>query len=209
VEDISASKLPFRPDVIASVHYRNLIKQHVIEACEARIFNLHPSLLPKYRGCSSLTWALINGECKAGFTFHYIDQGCDTGDILLQREVDIEEFDTQATLVNRVMFEAMKYFMTAFELASIRRAGKPQVGLGSYYRRGCPHGGVIHPEWDDVTVERFIRAMANPPLPVATYMGRSVYTIEEFRTIRDETPEWKKSPSITYPDVTPGENSTR
>jgi UDP-4-amino-4-deoxy-L-arabinose formyltransferase/UDP-glucuronic acid dehydrogenase (UDP-4-keto-hexauronic acid decarboxylating) len=195
LENISTATLPFRPDIIASIHYRNLIKPNVIEACDSRIFNLHPSLLPDYRGCSSLTWALIDGESKAGFTFHYVDNGCDTGDILLQQVVKIEEFDTQATLVYRVMFEAMNHFETVFEMVSAGRAGKAQEGTGSYHRRGCPYGGVIPPEWREEKVERFIRAMTNPPLPVATFMGRPVHTIEEFRSLRSAWPDGMESRS--------------
>ena len=81
--DISKSKLPFVPDVICSIFYRYIIREHIIRACGGRIFNLHPSLLPKYRGCSSLTWALINGEEFIGFTFHYITNKIDEGKILL------------------------------------------------------------------------------------------------------------------------------
>ncbi len=98
--NISKSELPFKPDVICSIYYRYIIKQPIIEACNNKIFNLHPSLLPNYKGCSSLTWAMVNGETKTGFTFHYIDKKIDTGRILLQKEIDIEYFDNQTTLYN-------------------------------------------------------------------------------------------------------------
>ena len=87
-----------------------MIKQDVIDIVNGKIFNLHPALLPKYRGCSSVTWAMINGEKECGFTYHYIDKGCDTGKIILQKAIKIEDFDTQLTLYNRVMFESMDYF---------------------------------------------------------------------------------------------------
>jgi methionyl-tRNA formyltransferase len=73
-KNISKTELPFKPDVSCSVFYRYIIKDWVIESCNGKIFNLHPSLLPDYKGCSSLTWALINGEKKTGFTYHYIDK---------------------------------------------------------------------------------------------------------------------------------------
>ena len=97
LEKISAENLPFLPDVICSIYYRYIIADSVINIVKGKIFNLHPALLPKYRGCSSLTWAIINGENQCGYTFHYIDTGCDTGNIIIQKSVKIEDYDTQLT----------------------------------------------------------------------------------------------------------------
>lgn len=182
-ENISRVDLPFIPDVICSVYYRNLIKRHVIKACKGRIFNLHPSLLPKYRGCSSLTWALINGEEFTGFSYHYIDEGCDTGPVLLQRRMRIEAWDTQETLYHRVMFAAMQEFVQALEMVNTGHEGAQQVGESSYYPRGCPYGGVIDPAWDEAKIERFIRAMIYPPYPPASYKGKKIRTMREFKDV--------------------------
>ena len=89
---INKDNLPFKPDIICSVYYRNQIPPEVINACEKKIFNLHPSLLPKYRGCSSLTWAMIKGDKQAGFSFHYIDDKFDNGNIIIQKKLPIFEF---------------------------------------------------------------------------------------------------------------------
>ncbi len=62
LENVSKVAIPFTPDCVASIYYRNIIKKPIIEACDGRIFNLHPSLLPRYRGCSSLTWAMIEAK---------------------------------------------------------------------------------------------------------------------------------------------------
>jgi methionyl-tRNA formyltransferase len=179
LESISSKNLPFTPDLIASVYYRNIIKRGVIEACRGRIFNLHPSLLPAYRGCSSLTWAMVNGETQAGFTFHYIDEGCDTGRILLQEALDIEPWDTQATLYARVQFEAMQRFPAVVAKVLAGDPGREQVGQPSYYRRGCPYDGQINPAWSAETIERFLRAMTNPPYPPAKLGDREVFTLQD------------------------------
>ncbi|MCA9192100.1 MAG: hypothetical protein KDB03_10065 [Planctomycetales bacterium] len=181
LENISRSKLPFKPDVIASIYYRHMIKKPVIDACERRIFNLHPSLLPRYRGCSSLTWAMINGEAQAGFSYHFVDEGCDTGNIIIQQAIDIEDFDSQATLYQRVGFMAMSRFSEVLELVLSGTTGRVQVGTPSYYRRGCPHDGKIDMTWPTDMIERFIRAMDYPPYPSATLNGRPVRSLSEFR----------------------------
>ncbi len=186
-QDISHSRLPFTPDIVASIYYRNIVRPWVIEAVGGRIFNLHPSLLPQYRGCSSLTWAMIDGQRWAGFTYHYIDAGCDTGNIILQQRVAIHPFDTQETLYQRVAFEALGKFRLALRSVIAGDEGVPQVGAASYNRRGCPYGGEIDPDWPEEQVERFIRAMVFPPYPVATYRGKPVHTLEEYRRLRQQS----------------------
>lgn len=179
---ISNSELPFAPDIICSIYYRHIIDRNVIDSCRGKIFNLHPSLLPKYRGCSSLTWALINNEKVAGFTYHYIDEGCDTGDILIQRSLKIEEWDTQQSLYMRAMFLSMEYFNEVFEMVARGVKGSPQTGLTSYFPRGCPYDGQIDLSWDNEKIERFIRAMNHPPLPPARLGNELIYSIDDYLT---------------------------
>lgn len=64
----------------------------------------HPSLLPKYRGASAINWALINGETTTGVTLFWVDQGIDTGPILLQKEVAVEPDDTTGSLYFNKIF---------------------------------------------------------------------------------------------------------
>jgi methionyl-tRNA formyltransferase len=180
IDRITANALPFKPDLIVSAYYRHLIKPDVIERAEGRIFNLHPSLLPKYRGCSSLTWAMVRNEPLVGYTYHYIDAGCDTGNIILQKPVPVEPFDTQQTLYLRVMFAAMGDLMSVAELVLGGFPGVAQSGEVSYFKRGAPHGGVIDPAWPDADIERFIRAMTFPPYPYATYAGTPIRTWAEY-----------------------------
>jgi methionyl-tRNA formyltransferase len=184
-EGISMKTLPFVPDIICSIYYRNIIKKDVINVCKGRIFNLHPALLPKYRGCSSLTWALINGEKEVGYTYHYIDEGCDTGKIIIQKSVGIEDWDTQLTLYYRVMFLAMDDFLKAFDMVKSGYEGREQEGIVSYYPRGCPHNGEIDDSWSLEYIERFIRAMYFPPYKPATYKGVEVNTLAEYLSLKN------------------------
>ncbi len=180
LDNISKSTLPFQPDCIASIYYRYIIKRPVIDACQGRIFNLHPSLLPTYRGCSSLTWAMIEGEQQVGFTYHYVDEGCDTGDIIVQQPIELLPYDTQATLYRRVAFRALESFGDAFEYASSGRPGTPQEGTPTHYKRGCPHDGIISADWPREKVARFIRAMVHPPYPVAKFNGSEIHSLADY-----------------------------
>lgn len=178
-EKISIKNLPFTPDLIISVYYRYLIAEDVINSANGSAFNLHPSLLPKYRGCSSITWAMINGEEYGGFTYHYLTKDIDSGNIIFQAKEKIYEFDTQATLYNRIMFKGMDAFNEVLRLVSKGYEGIPQVGESSFYYRGCPYDGEINPSWDLSKKKRFIRAMINPPYPPSKYKGNEIYKIDD------------------------------
>lgn len=183
LDKIGVENLPFIPDMICSIYYRYIMKQDVIDIVNGKIFNLHPALLPKYRGCSSLTWAMINGEDECGFSYHYIDAGCDTGNIILQKTMRIEDFDTQLTLFHRVMFESMNYFLEAVSLVERGYEGEKQKGTATMYKRGCPMEGRIVDSMDEDMKERFVRAMIYPPYPAARYHEQEIKTFRELKNI--------------------------
>ena len=181
---VTADNLPFAPDIICSIYYRYLIGEGVIDACGKKIFNLHPSLLPEYRGCSSLTWAMIEGDAHAGFSYHYVTKRFDEGNIILQKKVKIEDFDTQQSLYFRVMFEALSHFNEVVDLVASNYKGTVQdCTRGAYYKRGCPHDGTIDSSWSAEKIERFIRAMVFPPLPYARFADSEVTSVSGYRAI--------------------------
>ncbi len=182
---ISILNLPFVPDIIASIYYRYLIPENLIELVKNRIFNLHPSLLPRYKGCSSLTWAMINGEKYVGYTYHYLTSNIDSGNIILQKTVEIEDWDTQITLYHRLMFKAADDFLEALDKVQIGYNGVEQNGNETYFNRGCPFEGRIDKSWDDSKIERFIRAMNYPPLPYATLDGIEIKTFFDYQKVVD------------------------
>lgn len=185
LDKITKDNLPFKPDIIISIYYRHIIPDEIIRIVNGKIMNLHPSVLPKYRGCSSVTWALINGETEYGFTYHYIDNGIDTGNIILQHKLPIEQWDTQYSLYNKVMFKSMEYFNQAFELLVNGYEGLKQSGAPSYFKRGCPFEGKIDDSWEYDKIERFIRAMYFPPYKGAEYKGQEVNSLEQFSEIKN------------------------
>lgn len=178
---------PWKPAAIASVGYLDIIKMHVLEAVGNRVFNCHYALLPANRGRSSVPWAIIDGDTVTGITYHWIEQGIDTGRILLQASCRITPDDTQATLFAKLHGLAHDFFMAALRLAMVDTFGVPQQHEGaSYHKAGPPHNGVINPNWDNAYIERFIRAMTYPPLPYATYRGEEIKTFAEFRRMTQQ-----------------------
>ena len=78
-------------DIIVSINYLFLIEKDIIQHSKQLTFNIHGSLLPKYRGRSPHVWAIINNEKVTGITAHVIDEGCDTGDIISQIKIACDD----------------------------------------------------------------------------------------------------------------------
>ena len=76
-----------KPDVICVVAYGKILPKDILEIPKYGCINVHASLLPKYRGAAPIQWAVINGEKVTGVTTMYMDEGMDTGDMLLKQEV--------------------------------------------------------------------------------------------------------------------------
>jgi methionyl-tRNA formyltransferase len=93
---------PFHPDALVVVAYGHILPQRLIDLPRLGCINLHASLLPKYRGAAPIAWALIHGERTTGVTTMKIDAGLDTGDMLLQREIPIQDDDTTESLSERL-----------------------------------------------------------------------------------------------------------
>lgn len=90
------------PDVCALTAYGRILKQPILDVAPHGILNMHPSLLPLYRGPSPIQSALINGETETGVTIMRLSLDMDAGDILIQERIDIDPEETGETLTNRL-----------------------------------------------------------------------------------------------------------
>ena len=91
-----------KPDIFIVVAYGHILPRNILAIPKAGVINLHASLLPKYRGSAPIQWAIINGEKETGVTTMLLDEGMDTGDILLSSKEKITKVDTSATLHDRL-----------------------------------------------------------------------------------------------------------
>ncbi len=87
-----------KPDLIISVYFRQILKEQILQLPEKGCLNIHPALLPFYRGVSPIFWALANGEQNVGVTIHFINKEIDQGDIIIQRTIPIKREDTEHRL---------------------------------------------------------------------------------------------------------------
>jgi methionyl-tRNA formyltransferase len=88
-EEFSQAISELEPDLIVTIAYGRILPKNVLDIPRLGCINVHGSLLPKYRGAAPIQWAIINGEKVSGITTMFMDEGMDTGDMLLKREVEI------------------------------------------------------------------------------------------------------------------------
>lgn len=90
------------PDIICVVAYGKILPKEILEIPKLGCINVHASLLPKYRGAAPIQWAILNGDKTTGVTTMYMDEGMDTGDMILKKEVEIADNETTGELWDRL-----------------------------------------------------------------------------------------------------------
>ncbi len=104
-----------KPDIAVVVAFR-MLPREVWQLPKLGTFNLHASLLPQYRGAAPINWAIINGETETGVTTFLLDEQIDTGNILLQKKVQISENETAGELHDKLMHEGSKLVVDTIKL---------------------------------------------------------------------------------------------
>lgn len=100
--EIEGTFKEFAPDLIVVVAYGKILPKEILECPRLGCVNVHASLLPKYRGAAPIQWSIIKGEEETGVTTMLMDEGMDTGDILLKESIKIEENETSGELFERL-----------------------------------------------------------------------------------------------------------
>lgn len=101
-EEIVEKIKEMNPDVICVVAYGRILPKEILDIPKYGCINVHPSLLPKYRGSAPIQWAILNGDEKTGVTTMYLDEEMDSGDIILKEEVEIDKDETSGELWDRL-----------------------------------------------------------------------------------------------------------
>ncbi len=131
-------------------------------------FNLHASLLPEYRGAAPINWAIINGERKTGVTTFFIDDQIDTGEIILQKEIPINENDSAGDLHDRLMQLGAELIIDTVELIRMNKVTTKKQAMNTrlksahkIYREDCEI------KWDRSLEEIHDHVRGLSPYPVA------------------------------------------
>ncbi|SFI12597.1 MULTISPECIES: bifunctional UDP-4-amino-4-deoxy-L-arabinose formyltransferase/UDP-glucuronic acid oxidase ArnA [unclassified Pseudomonas] len=152
------------PDYIFSFYYRNLLSEALLATASKGAFNLHGSLLPKYRGRAPANWVLVNGETETGVTLHRMVRRADAGAILAQQKVIIERNDTGLTLHAKLRDAASTLLRDALpQLAQGKLTETAQdESQATYFGRRTAADGKL--EWKKPAEELFnlVRAVTQP-----------------------------------------------
>ena len=152
------------PDIIFSFYYRNIISEDILAIPRLGAFNMHGSLLPKYRGRVPINWAVLHGEKESGVTLHHMVKRADAGDIVDQETVPIGPEDTAFDVFNKATVAARKVLernIDAIKAGTAPRAGQDE-SLATTFSGRKPEDGRI--DWT-VSAERIynlIRAVTHP-----------------------------------------------
>ena len=152
-----------QPDVIVVMAYGQILPHEVLEIPKIACLNLHASLLPRWRGAAPIQAAIASGDRETGITVMYMDEGLDTGDILLQRTIDILPNDTGETLHDRLAQVSPESLLEALDLLASGNAPRTvqDNALATYAPKLRREDGQI--DWSESAdvIQRKIRAF-NP-----------------------------------------------
>jgi methionyl-tRNA formyltransferase len=113
------------PELCVISAYGKYIPPEILRIPPLGFINLHPSLLPRWRGADPIRWTILEGDEKTGVTIHYASEKMDAGDIILQREMPVFPDDTYASLGERLFREGTRLLLTAIEL--IKEGKAPRI----------------------------------------------------------------------------------
>ena len=153
------------PDMVALAAFGQIIPKAILDVPPLGCLNVHPSLLPKYRGAAPINWSLINGDSKTGVTIMLMDEGMDTGDILLQEETEIDSEEVYDELHDRLSFMGAELLLKALEnVVAGTVSPRQQDSLGATYAPKLTRE-MEHINWADGadTIVNLIRGLSSEP----------------------------------------------
>ncbi|MEM9444387.1 MAG: methionyl-tRNA formyltransferase [Verrucomicrobiota bacterium] len=163
--DVLEGLAALKPDLAVVCAYGQILKPGILELPRLGCLNIHASLLPKYRGAACIQAAIRDGEQKTGVTIMWMDEGLDTGDILMKREVEIRQGETAGMLHDRIAELAPDVLLEALQM--VEQGTAPRVKqdetMASYVGRLKKEDGVVDWSQSAVAIDCHIRAMTPWP----------------------------------------------
>ncbi|MDX7990380.1 bifunctional UDP-4-amino-4-deoxy-L-arabinose formyltransferase/UDP-glucuronic acid oxidase ArnA [Xenorhabdus littoralis] len=177
-----------KPDVIFSFYYRKMLSQDILSLAEKGTFNLHGSLLPKYRGRAPVNWAVLNGETETGVTLHKMRVKPDAGDIVAQQVVQISATDTSLEVHGKIREASVELLNNILpQIKAGTYPSTPQDESQATYvgRRTAEDGEIV---WDKSAQEinNLVRAVTEPYPGAFTFLGERKITIWRSRPLSQD-----------------------
>ena len=167
----------YQPDVIVVVAFGQIIPKEILELAPYGCINVHASLLPKYRGAAPIQWAVIDGEKESGVTTMKMDEGLDTGDMILKAVVPLEEKETGGSLFDKLSktgAELLIRTLNCLENGTARFEKQPQESPTAYAAMLTKQMGNIDWTKEAKQIECLIRGLNPWPSAYTIYHGKTV-----------------------------------
>jgi methionyl-tRNA formyltransferase len=165
------------PDVIVVVAYGQILSQKILDVPKAGCINVHASLLPKLRGAAPINWAIVGGDKKTGVTSMLMDAGMDTGDVLLKKEIDIDDEIDAAKLAEKLSIISGEILIRTLDMMkdNILKATKQNDKEATY----APvlkkaDGAVSFADKDAAQVHNMVRGLCPWPGAFTSYDGKTI-----------------------------------
>ena len=188
---------PFSCDLHISMSFDQILRRLILESAPLGFINCHAGALPFYRGRNVLNWALINGAEEMGVTVHHVDEGIDTGDIILQRKVKIGPRDTYADLLATAIdlcATTLRDAVFAIADGTATRTRQDSIHpVGFYCGMRKPGDEWINWEWSSKRVYDFIRAITLPGPGARTLVANQEWAVLQARMV-PHAPEYICTP---------------
>ncbi len=177
----------YKADLFVSMSFNQIFRDGIRNLPKQKTINCHAGKLPFYRGRNILNWALINDEQEFGITVHYMDEGIDTGDIILQETYPITDSDNYATLLERaydgcadILYRALKMIQDN-KVKTVKQTDIDPVGM--YCGMRGEGDEVI--DWSQSSRElfNFIRALCTPGPQAVSWIKGNKITINRARMV--------------------------
>lgn len=163
---LGAAMAGYQPDLLVIYGFNWILPPAVFDIPRFGAINIHPSLLPRYRGPAPELWAIRNGDADLGVSVHQVDEGVDTGPILASRGgIRLEDQVTRETLNERIRPTIHDLLITALDKVAQGARGEPQPDEGQ------SHAPLMEPEFNRVDWSR-TRSEVHNQVRVFRYMGR-------------------------------------
>jgi methionyl-tRNA formyltransferase len=197
VEDVNTvefrNEIRGKSDLNVSLSFNQILKREIIELAPLGFINCHAGALPFYRGRNILNWAIINGETRFGVTIHYVDEGIDTGDIIVQDFVSIESDDDYGSVLEKAFSQcavSLEKAIANVRDGNVERRPQSEIHSVGFYCGGRRAGDEwIDWSWTSERIHNFVRGIAPPAPGARTRLGQKELGILQTQLI-DGAPDY-------------------
>lgn len=163
-------------DVIVVVAFGQILSKEILDYPQYGCINVHASLLPRWRGAAPMQWAILSGDKKTGITTMQMDEGLDTGNMLLKKEVEITENETGESLHDKMAALGSPLLLETLKKAEEGKLNpiKQKDEESTYAKMLTKELGRINWDMEAVQIERYVRGLNSWPCTYTGYQGKTL-----------------------------------